>query len=200
MSDKKPPSEKKKKSYASSTGVPNPRVDQLTWRQKMKPGRIKFDDDMKELYLLNLADHGQKVLASKALGISHTTYQTHVKNDPEFAKRVTEVIRARGASMVQQIEKEALDGHEEKRYDKSGNISSTIIRYESNLRGMILKRHDSEYRDKHDINVNHTGGVLVVPSGQTSEEWTGKADELKQKMLAENFIEAEIISSEISDD
>lgn len=136
------------------------------------PSVIKFTDELKETYLEKLADHGKKMLACKQIGLSYQTFLAHQKNDTVFAERVVETLLERSERIGKQLEEEALEGHPSFTYDpKTGELIKEERKYETPMRMAMLKRHDPEYKEQQDVNVNIRGGVLVVPGRVTQEEW-----------------------------
>lgn len=156
----------------STTGRPNPRVDMTDWRRKLQESRLKFDDDQKKVYLEVLAETGLKGKAARAAGVALSTVQGHRKNDPIFAEQEEDAWQARCDFVRGNIEKDAVEGHERTYFDKEGNVTREERVYETQIRAMMLKRHDPEYRDKLDMNVTGAaGGVLIIPARLSMEEW-----------------------------
>ncbi len=153
----------------STTGHTKPIVDMSRWRNPKQESRIKFDDVLKCKYLTSLLDHGKKTLAAEFVDIAYSTVQEHRENDPEFAAYENIVLEQRASRIVDQLEAEALNGHEENVYNKDGDIVGTRIKHETQLRAMMLKRYDPEYKDRSDITLNQGrgAGVLVVPAALT---------------------------------
>src|SRR5690606_679511 len=107
----------------SNTGTSRPVVDDSAWRVKAKrKGRIKFDDAAKERYLRALAETGRKWCAEQAAGVNKTTVADHLEKDPEFADAVYDAMAEYCTPKIVQIEREAIDGHEEKTFDAEGNV------------------------------------------------------------------------------
>lgn len=169
----------------SSTGTLVPEVDMSNWRVAKQENRLKFDDKLKTKYLMFLAEHGKKTLAARQCGISYPTYLDHVNNDPEFAQWVEIALEERAHRIVKRLEHEAMEGFEEGIFNKEGEQVGTRLKHETQLRAMILKRYDPEYKDRSEI--NHTGGagtgVLVVPAALTLEDAAAQGEELRQKMI-----------------
>ena len=152
-------------------------ADQATWRKKMQASRIKFDDIQKEVFLAALARHGKKMLAAKQAGVCLQTVNDHLENDPDFAANYDETVEDRAQRIVDQLEREALEGHTQPIFDKDGNEVGEKRIYESGLRAMLLKRYDPEYKDRQEIDLKGGGGVLLVPATATDDEWAAMIEE-----------------------
>ncbi len=171
---------------ASTTGTRSekPPSEDGLYAQFKKSRDVKFNDELKEIFLLKLLETGQKILACKAAGVAWLTYDRHCKDDEAFAAAVDEVIRQRSKTIVDELEASARKGHVKVTKDKDGNIVCEQIIYETQLRAMLLKRHEEEYKDKTDLNITGGGGgVLVVPAGMTMDEYITKAKEHRETML-----------------
>lgn len=158
----------------SSTGGPRPIVDFSDWREDITVRRVKFDDVQKKIYLEELAEHGLKGRAARAANVTLMTVDRHRKKDPKFAEQEIEAWQARCDAVRGQIEREALEGHEEKIITGEGDKRQERIKrvYESNIRAMMLKRYDPEYRDKLDVAMTGGGGgVIIIPMRLSREEW-----------------------------
>ena len=176
----------------SSTGTTVPELDMTNWRRDMQKGRVKFDDKLKGKFLLFINEHGKKTLAARQCGISYPTYKDHLDNDPNFAEWVEIALEDRANRIVKQLESEALAGHEEEVYNKDGDVVGKRIKYETQLRVLLLKRFDSEYKDRQEIDMNlqGSGGVLVAPAAMTPDEWVKQARALKDQMQEDGMIES----------
>lgn len=153
-----------------------------SWRSEIKMSQTKFDDKAKEVFLIELAKWGRMGEAAAAAGVTSGTVRRHMKEDQEFAE----------AMMVQEEEyKEKLIGHhqdllfngvEKSIYDKTGAVISTERVYPIKLIEMELKKHDEGYREKRELKVDVTGGVLVAPAEMETigdwEERFGKAKDI----------------------
>jgi hypothetical protein len=164
------------KGNRSTTGSRKPVVCQEGWRQKLQVSRIKFDDVAKENYLVALYETGQKGLAAEAAGVTTGTVINHIKGDPDFEEAVQGVLAMRSQTIIERLESEALEGHDEDVFNKDGDHIGTRKKYETQLRLAMLKRHDPAYKDNYGINIHNTGegnvGVLVAPATMTVEQFT----------------------------
>lgn len=174
--------------FASSTGKRNPIVNQENWRTKWQQRRIKFDDQQKEIYLNELLEHGQKVLAAKAAGVTRQCVGNHAENDPEFAAIEEEILEERGRRIVRTIEKQALNGYTHPCFNKDGDYVGEKQMFETRLREKMLTRFDKDYTDRKEITNLGGGGVLVVPAGQTPEEWAAEALKLRDDMEQKGYM------------
>lgn len=163
----------------SSTGkVQNVVADQSTWRKKLQQSRLKFDDPQKDIYLTALADHGMKGRAAAAAGVSMQTVNDHAENDPDFAVGRDQALEAYRDKFVDHATNLAYDGILVKKYNKEGALIEERKDYPIRLIELELKRVEPGYRDKQTIDLNTTGGgVLVAPAGKTPAQWIEDAAE-----------------------
>jgi hypothetical protein len=162
----------------SNTGTRKPVVDDSGWRVKaQRKTRIKFDDVAKKRYLDALAETGRKWFAEQAAGVARSTVETHLENDPEFADAFEDAIASYSAPRLVQIEKEAIEGHEDKHYDAEGKLVRERRVYETRLREMFLKKHDPGYKEKSEVDVNARGGCVILQGVLTDEDFERKAAE-----------------------
>lgn len=156
-----------------------PTVDMSTWREQAKAAnRIKFDDQMKAEYLSSLLVHGQLPLAARSVGVTPQTVRNHLKVDPEFAEFHTSVLEVHAATLVERLEREAVEGHEETIYSqKTGAVLGTKRVFETQIRLAILKRYDANYKDRSEVDIRQVVGVLVAPAAMTPADWIAQQQE-----------------------
>ena len=202
-----------KRKYPSSTGkVKNVKADQTNWRVKLQQSRIKFDDDQKQVYLVELAKHGLKGRSARAAGVSNQTVRDHMENDEEFATNYEEALEEYRDLLADEVRRRGADGWLEPVYNKDGRVFEPLMdldkgvvayhnknnemawfpsreaaseeghdrvvmvpafvrKFSDRMLELDVKRVDPSYRDKQTIDLNNTGGgVLVAPAGMTVEE------------------------------
>lgn len=168
----------------------NPISDQTNWRKKLAPGRIKFDDEAKELFLAAFAEHGRKKHAAMAAGVSVLTVVNHCKNDPDFAHAYDEAqAEYRDKFVAKAIEELAYHGIPIYKVNQvTGEMFEERREHPVRLLEIELRRIDATYRDKQEVNLTGVGGVIVVPAGMTPSEWV--ADQAKKNESRVNPLEA----------
>ncbi len=150
--------------------------------------RRKFDDNAKERFLMEFSKWGRMGESASAAGVSTQTVRKAMEDDEDFAE----------AFIVQESEyRDKLIGHHQnllfngtvkKNYDRNGMLISEETIYPIRLIEMELKKHDEGFRDKREIAVSHSGGVLVAPAETKSiDDWKdrfGKAKDITPIMDA----------------
>lgn len=187
---------------ATTTGkVRGVKADQINWRTKLQDGRIKFDDEQKAIYLVEMRAHGLKGRSAEAAGVTNTCVQKHRKNDPEFDEGVDEAIEFYRGYIAAEVRRRGAEGWEEPMFFKGVRMIepvmdekgvpvmddkgkpvfkfATITRFSDRLLELEAKRIDPTYRDKTTIDLQGTGGgVLLAPAGMTPEEAVARNEEL----------------------
>jgi len=145
------------------------------WRQRIKMSRIKFGDKEKGLFLEEFRKWGRMGESAAACGVSTQTVRKHIDEDEDFAEAVL---------LAEEEYKEKLIGHHQdlifngtikESYDRNGNLVSKETIYPIRLIELELKKHDHGYREKQEVAVTHSGGVLVAPSEMNSiDDWESK--------------------------
>lgn len=123
----------KKGQRASTWGKRNPRADQSGWRVKLKANQIKFDDDQKEVYLKELAEHGLRGRAAKVAGVTPQTVGNHIENDPEFAEGVEIAIETYRDHVADEVRRRGQDGWLEPVYNKDGRVYEPMLDRDGNV-------------------------------------------------------------------
>lgn len=145
------------------------------WRSRIKMSRRKFGDKEKGKFLEIYRKWGRMGEAAASVEVSTQTVRKAMAEDEEFAEAML---------MAEEEYKEKLIGHHQdlvfngtikKSYDRNGNLVSEETIYPIRLIELELKKHDSGYREKQEVAVNHSGGVLVAPAEMGSiDDWEKK--------------------------
>ena len=132
---------------------------------------MKFNRRAKLEFLRHFAENGRVGHAAQAAGVSERTVRNHVRSDDWFAEAyevARGLFRDRILELVTHL---ALDGIPRNRYDARGNLIETFREYPIRLIELLAKKFDPELRDKHQVDMNTQGGVLVVPGMLNEKEW-----------------------------
>lgn len=133
-----------------------------------------FDSAKKERFLQFYAQCGRQVAAARAADVHPATVREHVKKDPEFKAQYDEAYSEYCESLEAEIERRGKDGVLQPIFHK-GILVGHQREYSDTLILAHAKRHIPEYRDRHQVDVQHSGGVLVVPGlAKDADEWERK--------------------------
>lgn len=125
-----------------------------------------FDDSRKAIFLDFIAENGRVTDACRAAGVSSSTVRRHVEMDPDFAEAYDHAKQAYADYVTSVVERRALDGTREP--IMGGRFKDQVVGhkvvYETPLTIMHAKRYVPEYRDRQQVDVSVTGGVLAVAS------------------------------------
>ncbi len=164
--------------------------DDGNWRLRMTSGS-KFDEVRRGIFLREMAEHGRKSTAAMAAGVSVTTANWAIKNEPDFSEAIAHCQLIYKDRVVAHHQDLLFNGVEKVRYDNKGAVVETTREYPIRLIELELKLVDDGYRDKRTIDMNVSGGVLIAPAGMTIEEWEKKHGQTVEG----EFTEAEVKSS-----
>ena len=79
------------------------------------------------------------------------------------------------------------NGTKKESFDRNGKLISTETIYPIRLIELELKKHDDGYRDKREVQMNVTGGVLIAPADVKSiDDW--------EKRFSGEIIEGEVLN------
>lgn len=189
-----------KRRRPSTTGkVKNVPADQTNWRRRLQQAKIKFDDEAKEVYLTTLADCGLKGEAARMAGVCQATVGNHLENDEEFAEAVKEAIEEYSDKISATVRRRGSEGILEPVYQKGARVidyllnedgsvakdpetgepvlvPATIRKFSDRMLELEAKRVNPGYRDKTQVDMDVTGGVLLVRPQFTPEEEDAEAD------------------------
>ena len=158
--------------------------------EKLKPKpMVPLTSDRKEQYLELFRTHpelgGRKYLCAEAVGVSGSTIDYHVKNDPEFAQALEDARQAWiDEHLFSAALKRARDGVE--RPIIGGKFKDEIITYErvysDPMMLAMLRAHRAEFKDKDGSGMSQSGsggGVLIVPGAPaTINDWQNQFGDL----------------------
>ena len=180
MAEKKRPPRKKRPRGSSTGRVVNVPADQTNWRQNLQQARIKFDDVQKDIYLMELADHGLKGRSGRSAGVCMQTIQDHREIDPEFQMSEQEAMSKYRDKVVAHANDLALNGVKTVRIiDERERVEK--IEYPIRLIELELKRVEPEYREKQPMDINPVGtGVLLAPADKSPQQWIDEQMKLNE--------------------
>jgi hypothetical protein len=131
-----------------------------------------FGDREKMLFLSIYSKTNRMMDACDAVGVSPMKVREHIKTDEEFGQAVMEAEQAYRDHVVALIQDLAFNGREKVNYDRNNNVISKETIYPIRLIELEAKRVEPGYRDKQEVNIGITGGVMVAPASLgTIEEW-----------------------------
>lgn len=141
---------------------------------------VPFTDELREQFLVEYAKSGRQAMSAISVGLHPDTVSHAKTNDPAFKAACEGALELYREKLVKEAERRAHDGVEEPVFYK-GEECGTIQRYSDMLLLALLKRHIPEFRDRHQVDVTHSGGVMVVAPRDTDDNWekqygAGKAD------------------------
>lgn len=137
-----------------------------------------FTRERKEAYCKALIQHrGQKLYAAREIGVSGTTVDNHLRDDPEFRAMFEETMAFYRESLQSEAHRRAVEGTLKPVYfqgrravdtDEDGNeVPAAIREYDTALLVLLLKRHCPEFREKSVVenrNVNVDMGLKDMES------------------------------------
>ena len=149
-------------------------IDMSEWRQQIRDSkRVKLDDVQKEVFLYWFARTNRKTHSAHAAGVCWQTVLNHMKADPEFEEQFKQA-QHQYQDRLEQIAREvAQEGILEPII--GGKSKDKVVAHRrviaTNILAMQMKRANPEYKERQEIDLNHKGGVLLVPGGMDMDEW-----------------------------
>lgn len=151
------------------------------WRSRLRLSRRKFDNDhVKGIFLEEYAKWGRIGEAAAAAGVTTQTVRKAIEDDEDFAEMLLVAEENYRTKLIAHQQNLVFNGQLRKTYDRNGNLVSEETIYPIRLIELELKAHDSRYRDKQQVEVSHSGGVLIAPAKMESiEDWESKFNKAK---------------------
>jgi hypothetical protein len=135
----------------------------------------KYTADMCVDILNAIATCGVLYRAAAACGGTFVGWRWNTENVPELKKLEEKAMDIYRERLSLAIHNRAVDGWLEPVYFQ-GNLAGYRRQFSDRLLELHAKRHMPEYRDKHEVDMNVKGGVLVVPAAPIStDQWLAEA-------------------------
>lgn len=143
-------------------------------RYKLVTDDFKLNAEVKTIFLENLAEHGRYGTAARIAGVTLQTVKKHIEKDPEFGAAAAEALGCYKDRLIEHHQNLVFNGTVKTTYGRDGSIVSEETIYPVRLIELELKKHDEGYRDRKDVSVNITGGVIVAPAEVSMDDWEKK--------------------------
>lgn len=144
------------------------------------PRNLKLDKRRIMIYLNHLARTGRIIESATMAGVSHGAIKNRRRSKPEFKLLEEEAKNIFVESMEERAHEMAFIGIEEPVF-QGGELVGHKTRLSEKLVEFLLKAHAPEkYRDNK-IEIEHGGGVLIVPARLDPKEWAEKEDARMRK-------------------
>ena len=142
------------------------------WRKKIAFTRRIFSDKELGIFLEEYAKWGRIGEAAAAIGGTAEQIRKVVKSDPEFEQMFILAEETYKDKLIAHHQNLLFNGTMKRVYDKEGNVIAEEQIFPLRLIELELKKHDAGYRDKQEIDLKVSGGVLIAPKEVKSiEDW-----------------------------
>lgn len=155
-------------------------AEEVTLLDGTKEVRIRsvngtFTPDLWDVFLDNYREHGMMKKAAAAAGVSASAVRRVITKHKEFAEACLEAEEEYRDKVVEHVQNLALNGTVRKSYDRQGALISEEQVFMPNIVLAEARRVEEGYRDKREVAMNVSGGVLVAPSSVNSiDDWESK--------------------------
>lgn len=150
------------------------------WRQIVRMSRDKFDDRSKDIFLEEFAKWGSMGEAAAAAGVTTGTVRRHIDEDEDFAEAMLLQEGEYRDKLISHHQNLLFNGTIKESFDRNGQLVSRETIYPIRLIELELKKHDKGYRDKQELSVNHSGGVVIAPATMESvDDWETRFGKMK---------------------
>lgn len=151
------------------------------WRVKIVRLREGIHEIEKQTaYLKSLQEHGLQGVACRIAGVTGKSVVALRQKDKDFDEACIEAMTVYTDRLLGHHQNLVFNGTQKTTYDRNGNKVSEETIYPIRLIELELKKHDEGYRDKREVNMNMSGGVLVAPAEMESiEDWETKFSKAK---------------------
>ena len=134
-----------------------------------------FTPDLYNEFLEEYEKHGMIRKAAAAIGVGTSAVKRVIMKNPEFAEACAECEETYRDKMVQHIQNLAFNGSIKKTFDRTGKLLTEETIYPIPLIQMEARRVEAGYRDKREVEMKVSGGVLIAPAEVKSiDDWEKK--------------------------
>lgn len=173
------------------------------WRIKMIQQRSKLTNEKKGIFLEELAKHGRIGHAAQAAGVTSRTVSCARFRDEVFDEACINALELYKDRLIEHHQDLVFNGTKRISYDRLGNVIAEETIFPIRLIELELKKHDEGYRDKREVSMNISGGVLVAPAEVKSiDDWESRfsrEDEIIDAVTVENDQKEDQVQDEEQD-
>lgn len=134
--------------------------------------KILKNATIRKKFLKLYGETGVFFKSATAAGTSGNVVKAAMERDENFAEEV-ELARQKFADTIERaVFDRAVDGVDEPVYYQGKEVGK-VRKYSDSLAALVLKRHRPEYRERQTVDLNASGGVLLIPSSKEvdPDEW-----------------------------
>ena len=156
------------------------------WKVKLGTRRDNIRNNQRqEAFLKNLAQHGRIMDSCRVAGVSVSSVRRLRDTDPDFDEACIEAVQTYTDRLIAHHQNLVFEGTTKTTYDRQGNVVNQEQVFPVRLIELELKKQDEGYRDKREMNMKVSGGVLVAPAD------VGSIDDWEAKFANDKTIEGE---------
>lgn len=150
------------------------------WRERIKMSRKLLDDHLKGVFLQEYAKWGRIADAAAKIAVVPGLIKEEMKRDQEFAEAVLLAEEAYRDKLIRHHQNLVFHGTMKRTYGKDGSLVSEEQIFPIRLIELELKKHDAGYRDKQEVEMKVSGGVMIAPAEVASiDDWEKKFAQMK---------------------
>ncbi len=142
-----------------------------------------FTQERKAIFLEEYTKTGLKIKSLLACGASTRIFHTELERDPEFREKCELAYVVWKESLEEELLRRAIKGTQKDVFFKGDKIGEETV-FSDRLMELAIKRHNPSYRDKQQIDVNHSGGVMVITGSLSIDDWAQKAKAVNESNAA----------------
>ena len=154
--------------------------DTGNWREMIKFTHRSLTEDDKGKILAEYSKWGRIGEAAAVAGVSSGVLKNEMKRDPDFAEAMLLAEEAYRDKLIGHHQNLVFNGTIKETYDRNGVLVGKETIYPIRLIEMELKKHDAGYRERQEVDIKVSGGVLVAPAEVKSiEDWENRFSTMK---------------------
>lgn len=141
-----------------------------------------FTLEQRKTFLQKLAETGLQVRACEEAGVNRRVVYSLRKEDKEFEHSYETAMQVYREILEAEIHRRAVEGWLEPVFYQGAAVGA-VRKWDSNLLQFHAKRHIPEYREKQQVELSLSGGVLLVHAQHTSAaDWEQQARKVEADM------------------